>query len=712
MPPSRNSARMTPPIVPRPPKIETPPSSTAVTTVSSNPTPTFAAAVELRSEMTTPASAATAPERTNSRSLIRLTRRPEKNAASSLAPIAKTERPNGVKCSSTAKSTARTANSTMTFGTAVPAKLPNARSVQTDGKSVTESSPMTTNARPRNRASVPIVTASDGRPSRVTSRPLNAPHSPPATMQIGMISSSGRPPFHSAAMSALDSPSTEAIDRSISAAITTRVNGSAMSAISEKSSEPVVNESLVRNSGEIACPIGSSRTNSATSSASQRPRSPRQAPPSRRSKPGSASGAARAPSAAGGTVDVVGSAGTADAPSAQAGVDAQADEAVEGDRDEQQRADGGLLPERVDLQDDQRRRDRVQEQCAERGAVHAAGAAEDRDAADHGGRDDRELVAGAGGRVHGAEAGGEQDAGQPGERARQQERDEHAALRANAGEPGALGVRADRVQLAAGAEVAQRLADDDHDDEREQRERRDSEARPRAEIEERVRQRLGVHLTAVRPQEREAAERVERAQRDDERGHLPERHEDAVEHAAGGAEEDAEQHDDNDRHARVRGQEVAGHEGGEPEHRADRQVDVAGDDDERLAGGEDREDRRVQREVAQRVGVDEPRLDDRGHRDERDERDDDAELAHPEDELREAPRAGAGGLGGGALRGQCFGAHAASRVWPVAARMTLSSSACSRVSSPVSRPSCMTSTRSAMPRTSGSSLEIIRTASP
>src|SRR3954470_17546383 len=483
MPPSRISARMTPPIVPRPPKIETPPSSTAVTTVSSNPTPTFAAAVELRSEMTTPASAATAPDRTNSASLIRFTRRPEKNAASSFAPMAKTARPNGVKCSSTAKRTARIANRTMTFGTAVPAKLPIARSVQSEGKSVTESSPMTTNARPRNSASVPIVTASDGRPSRVTSRPLNAPQSPPATMQIGMISSSGRPPFHSAAIIALDRPSTEAIERSISAAITTSVSGSAMSAISEKSSEPVVNESLVRNSGEIACPIGSSRTNSATSSVSQRPRSPRQAPPLRRSKPGSASGAALAPPAAGGTVDVVDSAGTADAPSTQAGVDAQADEAVERDRDEQQRADGGLLPERVDLQDDQRRRDRVQEQRAERGAVDAAGPAEDRDAADDGRRDHGELVAGAGGRVDGAEAGGEQDPGEPGECARQEERDEDAALGAHAGEAGgaaeapapgahaggagALGVRADRVQLAAGAEVAQRLADDGHDDERE-----------------------------------------------------------------------------------------------------------------------------------------------------------------------------------------------------------------------------------------------------
>jgi hypothetical protein len=78
MPPSRNSARMTPAIVPRPPKIDTPPSSTAVTADSSNPWPTLAAPVELRRVMTTPASAATAPDSVNRMSLMRLTRSPEK----------------------------------------------------------------------------------------------------------------------------------------------------------------------------------------------------------------------------------------------------------------------------------------------------------------------------------------------------------------------------------------------------------------------------------------------------------------------------------------------------------------------------------------------------------------------------------------------------------------------------------------------------------
>ena len=79
---------MTPTIVPRPPKIETPPSSTAVIAVNSKPMPTLAAAVELRSEITMPASAATVPDRTNRVNLIRLTRRPAKYDASSLAPMA------------------------------------------------------------------------------------------------------------------------------------------------------------------------------------------------------------------------------------------------------------------------------------------------------------------------------------------------------------------------------------------------------------------------------------------------------------------------------------------------------------------------------------------------------------------------------------------------------------------------------------------------
>jgi hypothetical protein len=75
-------------IVPRPPKIETPPSSTIVTTYSSSPVPESYRAEAKRSVHRIPASALRNPERTNSHSLIRLTRMPAKNAASWPAPIA------------------------------------------------------------------------------------------------------------------------------------------------------------------------------------------------------------------------------------------------------------------------------------------------------------------------------------------------------------------------------------------------------------------------------------------------------------------------------------------------------------------------------------------------------------------------------------------------------------------------------------------------
>ena len=86
-----------------------------------------------------------------------------------------------------------------------------------------------------------------------------------------MISSIGSPAFHSDAVTALDSASTEATERSISAAMITSASGSAISATSEKSSEPVVNESVVRNSDEMPWPAITVTTISPSSSASQRP---------------------------------------------------------------------------------------------------------------------------------------------------------------------------------------------------------------------------------------------------------------------------------------------------------------------------------------------------------------------------------------------------------------------------------------------------------
>src|SRR4051794_8524774 len=690
MEPSRTSARTTPPIVPRPPKIETPPSTTAVTAVSSKPVPTLAAAVELRSEMTTPARPATAPDMTNSQSLMRLTRTPEKRAASSLAPMAKTLRPKPVACRSTPKAIASAANRTIVLGIAVPPTLPKARSVHEAGKSVTDWSPMTTKARPRKSDSVPIVTASDGRPSRVTSRPLTMPQAAPTAMHSTMISSIGWPAFQSLPITALDSASTDATDRSISAATTTSASGSAMSATSERSSDAVVNESADRKSDDRPLPTIHDTRIRPTISVSQRISRERR----------------------------VDSAGTAGAPLSQGGIEPQPDPSVEGDRDDQQRADRGLLPERVDLEDDQRRGDRPQQHGSDRRAVDAARAAVDRHAAHDGGGDDGELVAGARGRVDGAEARGEEHAAQAGQRAGHDEGAEHAAPGAHAGQAGGLRAGADRIQLAARAEVAQVLPDEQHHDQRDDRQRRDAEDRAGADVQERVGQRLGVDLAAVGPQERKAAQGIEGAQRDDERRHAAVGDEHAVQRTSRRAEPHPEEEDDGDRQRRMVAQQRPGHEGAQREHRADREVDVARDEHERLTCREDGEDGRVEREVAQRVGVQEARLDDRGDGDEQRQRADDAHLADAEDDVGQPARAGAGlrrdrAPAGRRGRRVDLGAHAAAAsTRPVAARMMRSSSASARGISPVIRPSCITRTRSAMPSTSGSSEEIIRTAIP
>src|SRR3954463_7098753 len=86
------------------------------------------------------------------------------------------------------------------------------------------------------------------------------------------------------------------------------------------------------------------------------------------------------------------SAGMASTPLTQDGGYAQGEQPVEADGDEQQEAVDRLLPELVDLQDHQRRADAAQQQGAQRGAVDAAGAAEDGHAADDDGGHDGELL--------------------------------------------------------------------------------------------------------------------------------------------------------------------------------------------------------------------------------------------------------------------------------------------------------------------------------
>ena len=111
---------------------------------------------------------------------MRLTRIPAKNAASWPAPIAKILRPSGVACSTTMKITASKPKKMIDHGRCVPLNGSTPMSVRSGGKPLIVSVGKITCAMPRYSVSVPIVTASEGRPSRVTRKPLKAPSSAPS----------------------------------------------------------------------------------------------------------------------------------------------------------------------------------------------------------------------------------------------------------------------------------------------------------------------------------------------------------------------------------------------------------------------------------------------------------------------------------------------------------------------------------------------------
>ncbi len=87
-------------------------------------------------------------------------------------------------------------------------------------------------ARPRNNARVPIVTASDGRPTYAIRKPLKAPHSAPTRIASRPATGSGSPAsaYRMPSMT-LVSPITLATDRSISPVMMISVIGSAISMI-------------------------------------------------------------------------------------------------------------------------------------------------------------------------------------------------------------------------------------------------------------------------------------------------------------------------------------------------------------------------------------------------------------------------------------------------------------------------------------------------
>ncbi len=126
---------------------------------------------------------------------------------------------------------ASTMNSSRIDGNAVPRPKRRSftRSLNSSGKPVTAVVPRMPTAIPRNRASEPIVTASDGRPTTVMRKPLTAPPMTPTRTAIAIAAGSGVPAWKSAPMITLESPTMLATDRSISPVMMMNVIGSAMS---------------------------------------------------------------------------------------------------------------------------------------------------------------------------------------------------------------------------------------------------------------------------------------------------------------------------------------------------------------------------------------------------------------------------------------------------------------------------------------------------
>src|SRR4030081_1243923 len=247
-----------------------------------------------------------------------------------------------------------------------------------------------------------MVTARDGRPRRVTSRPLIRPATTPSTARTMKMASMGQCLLHRKPSVALDMPRVAATERSISPLMTMSVIGSAMIAISPDDTPRLKKFPLVRNCDEVRPP------NTTTATATRaRPVSQRTAGCSAARNP-----LARAVPSAG---RAVWSGFHAGAPLPQRGHELDRDEAVQADGHQEQEAGDGQVPEWRDSEHVQRRRDGGEQQRPDSCADDAAAPAEDRPPADHASGDHRQLVACPRGGVNRLVLRGPEHAGQPGD---------------------------------------------------------------------------------------------------------------------------------------------------------------------------------------------------------------------------------------------------------------------------------------------------------
>src|ERR1700733_8517523 len=144
-----------------------------------------------------------------------------------------------------------------------------------------------------------------------------------------------------------------------------------------------------------------------------------------------------------------------------------------------------------------------------------------------------------------------------------------------------------------------------------------------------------------------------------------------------------------------------------PDESADGNIDVAGDDHHRHANGRDRDIGVAEQNVGEIARSHEARIDEADNNREDDNRDRKQKLL-----AGQAAKHAAAGVCRTCDCGRGHAAFSALDVPPIIAAPTASEVASARSNSATILPSCITSTRSLMPNTSGSSLEIMRMATP
>ena len=152
---------------------------------------------------------------------------------------------------------------------------------------------------------------------------------------------------------------------------------------------------------------------------------------------------------------------------------------------------------------------------------------------------------------------------------------------------------------------------------------------------------------AAADREGQAAKDIQRAQGGDDRGDAAEGDQQAVDGAKPGADEQPDDDGQPDREIGVVAEDVADDVGDQADRRGDRKVDVARQDDQRLADGDDGDDRDGNKDLADVAGAEVAGCLDADDDDDRGQGNEQAGLADPPDQIDKPAGTGRESAAGG-----------------------------------------------------------------